>query len=248
MSPILNIAKRAARQGGAFLLRERERLDMRIDAVEAEDLLSKTEALLIDVIQKSHPKHGIASTFYEAKNPDAEIVWHLQIVAGKENLMRNIPSVALVIVITNQRQVVEHALVFEPYTDEIFTATEGSGAQCNRYRLRGTKSIHLNEQVMLGCYFESADHWLATQKLSKERAKLMVSQCPVMAMAYVAAGRLDGFVGQGLTALDVMAGQLFIKETGGLSTDFSGDHHSVHKGEVVAGSPKLLKSLLQALR
>jgi myo-inositol-1(or 4)-monophosphatase len=72
--------------------------------------------------------------------------------------------------------------------------------------------------------------------------------CPALTLAYVAAGRLEGFVGKHLSPIDIKAGALMIQEAGGLVTDFSGEDNMVNRAEMVAGAPKLLKALLQSVR
>ena len=239
MQPILNIAIRAVRKAGAYLLRERETCALVLEPEQLQTLRFETTMLINEVIAKSFPTHGILTEFSEDQTPTQEIIWHVEAISGSENFVRGIPHIAMVIVI-EELGVVQHALIFDPYADEIFTASYGRQVQFNRFRVRVKNALALKHDVLLGV--------VGMQNLELGDATAYYQGCPALTLAYVAAGRLEGFVGKHLSAIDIKAGALMIQEAGGLVTDFSGEDNMVNQSEMVAGAPKLLKALLQSVR
>ena len=244
MQAILNIAIRAARKAGAHILREHLRLNTNFSHENVHKLQIQAETMMIDIIQKAYPEHGVVTTNTDPS--EAETVWHIELVSGFENLLRNIPHYALVIVIA-ERQKPRYTLVYDPNTEEIFTAVAGGGAQCNDYRLRTNKCGQLQGAL------------LATSTLTLQAGELKVPTlltalsaagssfynqgCAALSLAYVAAGRLDGFFGVGLSKIVLNAGLLLLNETGALVSDWQVAHQYLEKLELLTANPKLFKLL-----
>ena len=136
---------------------------------------------------------------------------------------------------------------------ECFSATRGRGAQLNDRRIRVSKQKELSA-ALLGTGFPARSPTLAARYLPTFEA--MFGKCAGMRrtgsaaldLAYVACGRLDGFWEFGLRPWDIAAASLLIKEAGGLISDLQGGEDYLNHGDVVAGTPKIFKSLLQTLQ
>ena len=236
MQAILNIAIRAARKAGAHLLRERERMDNFIDGRELSTLQGQAETILREVIAKAYPDHGVHVLQAGEALPEQETIWHLDLVNGAENLARNLPNFAIVLLVV-ERGVARHGLVFSPMTDEIYTASKGDGVQCNNYRLRVSKNTELANATIASAQPEL--------ELRAAGSQIYNQACPVLDLAYVAAGRLDAFCGENLSPLELQIGNLLIKEAGGLAGDLSGGHDMDSKKQMLAANSKLFKAIVQ---
>jgi len=256
MQPLLNIAVNAARLAGDIIVRHIDQVDrIKVTAKNANEYFSevdvKAEQLIIKTIHKAYPDHGIIAEESGNKNPEAESVWIIDPLDGTTNFLHGFPfySVSIAIRIKNR---IEHAVVYDPIRHECFSATRGRGAQLNDRRIRVSKQTQLNA-ALLGTGFPARNHALMVRYLPT--FETLVGQCAGMRrtgsaaldLAYVACGRLDGFWEFGLRPWDIAAASLLIKEAGGLISDLHGGEDYLNHGDVVAGSPKIFKSLLQTL-
>jgi len=143
--------------------------------------------------------------------------------------------------------------VYDPLRQELFTATRGGGARLNEHRLRVSNRRDL-KGALLGTGFpfkqqQHLDTYLDTFKaLFPMTAGIRRPGSAALDLAYVAAGRLDGFWEIGLNPWDTAAGALLVQEAGGLISDFSGGNEYMETGNVVAGNPKVFKAMLQTIR
>ncbi len=245
MQAILNIGIRAARRGGAVLLRERSRLVVNASEQSFDKLESQVKWVMHAIVQKAYPDHAI-----DAVDGTADVVWHMAI-DGFANLVRDIPHAAIVILIKQQRRS-QHALIYDPYTDEIFTATAGTAGQCNDYRLRVSccysfKNAILSTSLLQGKQLNQAGADMLAQ-LNAEGAAFYHQGCPALSLAYVAAGRIDAFFACALEKTIIDAGVLLVNAAGGLSGDWQGGHLHAQKMQLVAANAKLFRVLLPYLR
>ena len=258
MHPMLTIAVRAARKAGNLIAKNYETPD----AVEASqkgtnDFVTNVdrdaEHLIIDVIRKSYPQHSIVSEERgELIGEDRDVQWVIDPLDGTANFIKRFPhfSVSIAVRIKGRTEV---AVVYDPMRNELFTATRGQGAQLNGYRLRGTNAKDLDGTIMAtGFPFKVKQH--ATPyinivgKLFTQCADFRRTGSAALDLAYVAAGRVDGFFEIGLKPWDFAAGELLGREAGGLGTDFVGGHNHFSSGNVVAGNPRVVKAMLATMR
>mgnify|MGYP000508891352 CR=1 FL=1 len=247
MQAILNIAINAARKSGGLLLRERMRLDKQSAPRALPGLLARVETTMREIIAKAHPQHGIATV--DSQMPEADTIWHLEVIDGFENLLRNIPHYAIVILIEQQQKPC-YALIYDPHTEEIFTAAAGGGAQCNDYRLRVNQCKGLQDAVLATSMLQAGqlrDAGLIAD-LNTQGATLYNQGCSALALAYVAAGRIDGFYGAIASKTVLKAAALLLSEAGSLVSDGQGAHDYLASSELIAANPKLLKACLLLLR
>jgi myo-inositol-1(or 4)-monophosphatase len=143
-------------------------------------------------------------------------------------------------------------VIYDPTKNELFTATRGRGAYLNERRIRVSKRIQLSE-ALIGTGFpfrdlEGLDEYLSMfRQITTRTAGIRRAGAAALDIAYVAAGRLDGFWEMGLSPWDMAAGALMVQEAGGLVGDFRGDSDYLASGRVVCGNPKIFAQLLQVL-
>lgn len=256
MQPLLHIAISAARQAGDIIIRHMDSLDrITINEKSPNEFFSevdiKAEQCIIKTIQKAYPNHGIIAEESGTQNPDADAVWIIDPLDGTTNFLHGFPfySVSIALRIKNR---IEHGVVYDPIRHECFSASRGYGAQLNDRRIRVSKETKL-ASALLGTGFPSRKPDLAKRYLPSFQA--LFDKCGGMRrtgsaaldLAYVAAGRLDGFWQFGLRPWDIAAASLLIQEAGGLVGDTAGGENYLNQGDIVAGNPKIFKSLLQVL-
>jgi len=139
------------------------------------------------------------------------------------------------------------------YTNELFTATRGQGAQLNGYRLRGSTARDLDGTILATGFPFKAKQYATTYinivgKLFNECADFRRTGSAALDLAYVAAGRVDGFFEIGLRPWDFAAGELLVREAGGIVSDFTGGHNYMLTGNIVAGNPRVVKAMLANMR
>lgn len=258
MHPMLNIAIRAARKAGNLIAKHYETPD----AVEASqkgdnDFVTnvdrEAERLIIEVIRKSYPQHTIISEECgELPGEDGDVQWIIDPLDGTTNFIKHLPHFAVSIAVRIKGRT-EVAVVYDPMRNELFTSTRGQGTQLNGYRLRGSTSRDLEGTIIAtGFPFKlkqhSATYMNLVSKLFKQCADFRRSGSAALDLAYVAAGRVDGFFEIGLKPWDYAGGELLVREAGGLVTDFVGGHNYLNSGNLVAGNPRVVKSMLAAMR
>ncbi len=258
MHPMLNIAIRAARKAGNLIAKHYETPD----AVEASqkgdnDFVTnvdrEAERLIIEVIRKSYPQHTVISEECgELTGEDPDVQWIIDPLDGTTNFIKHLPHFAVSIAVRVKGRT-EVAVVYDPMRNELFTSARGQGTQLNGYRLRGSAARELDGTILAtGFPFRSKQH-AATYinllgKLFTQCADFRRSGSAALDLAYVAAGRVDGFFEIALKPWDFAGGDLLVREAGGLVTDFVGNHNYWQSGNLVAGNPRVVKAMLAAMR
>lgn len=256
MEPMINIAISAARRAGEVIIRKLERIDtLTINEKQANDFVTEvdiqSEQIIIDTIRNAYPNHAILAE-ESGEHPGEDVVWIIDPLDGTKNYCHGFPHIAISIAVQIKNKI-EHGLIYDPLRQEFFTASRGRGAQLNARRIRVTQRKQL-QHALLGTGFPFRDKKLLPVYLKTFESLFM--QCggvrragsAALDLAYVAAGRLDGFWEFGLKPWDIAAGTLMIKEAGGLVSDFQGGETYMQSGNIVAGNPKIFKHLLQVLQ
>lgn len=261
MQPMLNIALRAARAAGDIIHQSADRVDqVDVETKGMNDFVTRVdraaEKAIIETLRKSYPDHsfhGEESGFTEGRNDGKDWVWIIDPLDGTTNFIHGVPQFAVSIAVQHQGQT-EHAVVLDPIKREEFTASRGHGAFMNNRRLRVAARKGL-EGALIGTGFPfrpdqmpHIDNYLAMfRTIAMQTAGIRRMGAASLDLAYVAAGRFDGFFEMGLSPWDMAAGELIIREAGGLVSDFAGGHDYLKSGNVVAGNPKVFKALLTTL-
>lgn len=256
MHPMLNIAVRAARNAGNIIARSVDRLDqLNITTKSDNDFVSEVdrqaEQEIIHTIRKAYPRHGILAEESGSQEGD-EYVWIIDPLDGTTNFLHGFPQFAVSIALKHKGRL-EQAVIYDPLRQELFTASRGSGAQLNDRRIRVTKRPDLDGALLgTGFPFKAQHHldvYLETFKaLFPMTAGIRRAGSAALDLAYVAAGRLDGFWEIGLSPWDMAAGALMVQEAGGLISDFAGGNEFIDSGNIVAANPRVFKAMLQKIR
>jgi len=254
MQAMLNIAIRAARAGGTVIARSVDRLDqLNVSHKSQNDFVSevdvRAEQAIIDAIHKSYPNHAILAEESGEHTGQEEFLWIIDPLDGTTNFLHGFPQFAVSIAVKYKGRL-EHAVVYDPLRQELFSASRGDGAMLNNKRLRVTPRISLDGALIgTGFPFKQQEHLDSYLNMFKAlfpmTAGIRRAGSAALDLAYVAAGRLDGFWEIGLQPWDMAAGSLLIQEAGGLGGDFNGGSEHMQSGNVVAGNPKIFKAIRQ---
>tara|TARA_B100001094_G_scaffold331387_1_gene399494 strand:- start:2041 stop:2847 length:807 start_codon:yes stop_codon:yes gene_type:complete len=256
MRPMLNIAVRAARQGGSVLSRAYAEHDKVEVFKKGHDYVTKadldSEKAIIASLQKSYPEHGILARESGVINPGHDHQWVIDPLSGTMNFIKGIPHFAVSIALQVKNKT-ELAVVYNPITDELFTAINGAGAQLNDYRIRVSQQKDLTDALIgTGLPHKSRQHTESYMSMLQEvfiqASDLRRAGSTALDLAYVAAGRFDGFFEVSLKPWSLISGALIAREAGAMMTDFVGGHHYFKNGHLVAGTPKITQGLLRAMR
>ncbi|MFC0117604.1 inositol-1-monophosphatase [Pseudoalteromonas xiamenensis] len=258
MHPMLNIAVRAARNAGKVILRACEDLS-KVEASQkgSNDFVTNVdkdaEAVIRETILKAYPNHSIVGEeLGQIEGTDADYLWVIDPLDGTTNFIKGIPHFAVSIALKVKGRV-EQAVVYDPVRSELFTASRGQGAQLNSKRLRVSNANDLSGTVLAtGFPFKNKHHMDAYldafKALFVHTADIRRAGSAALDMAYVAAGRVDGFYEIGLKPWDTAAGELLVKEAGGMITDFAGGANYNRSGNIICGAPKLCQAIVKEIR
>jgi myo-inositol-1(or 4)-monophosphatase len=253
MNPLLNIAVAAARRAGDIIARQsRQTQSLRIDSKQRHDFVTQVdrqaENEIIKTIRKAHPDHAILA---EESGPQGqnEVTWIIDPLDGTTNFIHEIPHYAVSIAV-RWRARLEHAVVYDPVKLEMYTASRGSGAFLNDRRVRVAGRTGLENAVIgTGIPFRDmsyADAYFPMlREIAGKTAGIRRAGAAALDLAYVAAGRLDGFWEFGLQPWDMAAGVLLVQEAGGVNGDPAGGTAHLDTGHIACGNPKVFAALVR---
>ncbi|MBF0623104.1 MAG: inositol monophosphatase [Magnetococcales bacterium] len=256
-SPFLNVMTNAAYRAGRKarnLFENRHRLEIiekgPNDFVSSADV--EVEQEIIYHLKKAHPTFGIKAEEGGNYGKDKPHNWIIDPIDGTSNFLQGIPHFALSVALTYEEEVIA-GVVYNPIMDEIFTAERGRGAFCNKHRIRVSQTGLLKEAI-LGTGFPHRNKKLLSpymksfESLFTECRGVRRAGSAALDLAYVAAGRFDGFWEMRLSPWDIAAGVILVHEAGGYMTDFIGEKKHMQNGNVVAANPKMHRILLDHMR
>ena len=255
MHPMLNTAVKAARRAGNIIVRASRNLDIvAVREKAANDFVSEVdreaEHAIISTLHEAYPGHAILAEESGASG-DSEYRWIIDPLDGTTNFLHGFPQFAVSIALEH-RGVITQAVVYDPGSNDLFTASRGRGAHLNDTRLRVTKRAQLKSGLIgTGFPFKEMAHLDAylgmLRDVMKNSAGVRRAGSAALDLAYVAAGRLDAFWELGLSPWDMAAGSLLITEAGGLVGDLEGNEGWMESGNIAGGSPKVFGELLQLI-
>jgi myo-inositol-1(or 4)-monophosphatase len=249
MDPMLTIAVRAARTAGDIIVRSMDRVNLltitpkgRNDFVSEVDRQAERE--IIHTLQKAYPTHAFLGEESGRQGPArTDFVWVIDPLDGTTNFLHGFPQFCVSIALLHRGRI-EKGVIYDPLRQELFTAARGAGASLNNRRIRVSKQNGL-KGALLGTGFPFKDQrhveaYLGMMRdLMKDTAGIRRAGSAALDLAYVAAGRLDGFWEIGLKKWDMAAGLLLIQEAGGIVTDLEGKDKYFESGNVLTANPKL---------
>lgn len=261
MNPMLNIAIRAARKAGNIVAKgyEQSVMDTTVVQKSANDYVTTVdqaaEAAIIEIIRKSYPDHAIVgeeSGVLSGENND--IQWVIDPLDGTTNFIKRLPHFAVSIAIRVKGRT-EVGVVYDPIRNELFTAVRGEGAKLNDARLRVDNIRRdLNGTVLAtGFPFKMPKHRhthlnMLEALMEKGVADFRRTGSAALDLSYVAAGRIDGYFEIGLKPWDCAAGDLIVREAGGLVTNFTGGTNYLTSGNIVSGNARVVKEIVSTLQ
>ncbi|RWC44554.1 inositol monophosphatase family protein [Mesorhizobium sp.] len=257
-SAILNVMVQAAMKAGRSLSRDfGEVQNLQVSMKGPGDYVSqadrKAEDILFTELSKARP--GYAFLMEERgliEGDDGQHRWIVDPLDGTTNFLHGIPLFAISIALERQGQIVA-GVVYNPAMDELYTAERGGGAFMNDRRLRVAGRTKLIDTV-IGCgvpHLGRGQHGNFLVELRNVMAEVSGVRrlgSASLDLAYVAAGRMDGFWETGLSAWDIAAGILLIREAGGFISDFAGGQNMLDGGSIVAGNEIIQRALLKVVR
>ena len=260
MHPMLTIAKRAAEEAGRVIQQGYRQLDQ-IQAQEKSpgDFVSivdqRAEQVIKSVLLDKFPNHSIVgeeSGETNGERNDGQYQWVIDPLDGTNNFLHGIAQFAVSIALLKNGKL-EAGIVYNPITDETFTAAKGQGAQLNGRKIRAGGQKEPSRAIIgTGFPFKSPE-LMPTQKAC---VSSVLDSFPdirrlgsaALDICFVACGRLDGFYEMDLQPWDMAAGILIAQEAGVIVTDFDDQQNMLDNGQVACGNPHMHKALLAALR
>jgi len=254
---MLTTAVKAARKAGSIISRASFDVDkLNVRAKRQNDFVSEVdhaaEDAIISILRDAYPSHGFLAEESGEKDVKAEYVWVIDPLDGTTNFLHGFPQYCVSIGLLHKGKP-QQAVVYDPNRNELFTATKGAGAYVNDKRIRVSKTDKLQD-ALLGTGFpfrelENIDEYLrGLKRLMHMCSGIRRPGAAALDLAWVAAGRTDGFWEMGLSPWDMCAGALLVREAGGLVGDFAGEERFMETGRIVATNAKIFASMLKALK
>ncbi|MEX9891220.1 inositol-1-monophosphatase [Providencia rettgeri] len=258
MHPMLNIAIRAARKAGNHIAKNYEMpSNIKVTQKGTNDFVTnvdqESEQLIIEIIRKSYPDHTIITEESgELIGKDDDIQWVIDPLDGTTNFTKRLPhfSVSIAVRVKGRTEV---AVVYDPMRNELFSAVRGQGAQLNGYRIRIDEKRDLDGAIVAtGFPFKQKQHAAVYMNIMTAMfdkcADFRRTGSAALDLCYVASGRVDAFFEIGLKPWDFLGGELIMREAGGIMTDFIGGHNYIASGNLVAGSPRVVRDILSVMK
>jgi myo-inositol-1(or 4)-monophosphatase len=255
MQPMLNIAVRAARRAGDLIVRNLDRVSsLQVQAKGRNDYVSEIDQMaerdIIETVRRVHPDHAFLCE-ESGRSGASDVLWIVDPLDGTTNFLHGFPQFAVSIAVEIRGRL-EHAVIYDPMRQELFTASRGYGAQLDGRRIRVSKQITLDGALIgTGFPYRANARWIdeymaMLRAVMLETAGIRRPGSAALDLAYVAAGRTDGFWEIGLSPWDTAAGTLLITEAGGRIGTLTGEPYQ-QGGHVIAGTPKVFEALVACI-
>jgi myo-inositol-1(or 4)-monophosphatase len=258
--PLVNIATRAATAAGNVIVRYTNRLDnLSVSEKQRNDFVSEVdkaaEKEIVRTLQKAYPQFAILTEeagHLEARQKSSEDgEWIVDPLDGTSNFIHGVPHYSVSIAF-RERGKITHGVVFDPVRNELFTASAGNGAYCNDQRLRVSDQKELDRCLLAtGLPYRNRgrvdEFFTMLRKAFDMSEDIRRAGSAALDLAYVAAGRLDGYWEMGLEPWDMAAGALMVREAGGTVLDFKGGENYLDTGDIIATNVRLAPKLTRTL-
>jgi myo-inositol-1(or 4)-monophosphatase len=252
MHALLNVAIMAARRAGDTLIRKMASLEkLKIEEKGFNDFVSDAdraaERAVIATVQKHYPDHAFLAE-ESGVSGESDHVWIIDPLDGTTNYLHGFPVFAVSIGL-QVRGRMEHACVYDPMRQELFTASRGDGAQLDGHRIRVSGRTQLSRALVgTGFPFRQVDQEIGPYmnmlgQVIRNTSGVRRPGAAALDLCYVAAGRLDAFFEVHLSPWDLAAGSLIIREAGGIISGLDGSENYMETGHVLCGAPKIYAEL-----
>jgi len=254
----INVMVKACRKAAKTLIRdfgEIENLQVSLkgpgDFVTASD--KQVEKIIISELQKARPNYSIlGEEIGEIKN-DEEFKWIIDPIDGTANFLHGIPHFAISIGLEHNGEII-CGIIYDPIKDEMFVAEKGNGSYLNNQRIRVSSRSKLKNCIIFtgGPKSDSKDLELGLKEYNNFSSKVLIPIRKLgsasLDMAYVAAGRCDGFWQRNLNYWDIAAGIILVKESGGFITDFYGKNEYIQNKTILVTNSKINNEMIEVLK
>ena len=254
----INIMVKACRKAAKVLIRdfgEIENLQVSLkgpgDYVTASD--KKVEKILIEELQKARPNYSILSEEAGQIKNDESFRWVIDPIDGNSNFLHGIPHFGISVGLEHNKEII-CGIVYDPIKDEMFTAEKGNGSYINNQRMRVSVRPKLKDCIIFsgGPRYKSEQKELIFEEYKKFSSKVNIAIRKLgsasLDMAYVAAGRCDGFWQRDLNYWDIAAGIILVKEAGGFVSDFNGGDQYIKNKNILVTNSKISEEMIEVLR
>ena len=257
-SAVLNVMIKAAQRAGRSLKRDLGEVEhLQVSLKGPANFVSladkRAEEVLYKELAKARPGYGfLGEEGGRREGADKSHTWIVDPLDGTTNFLHGIPQFAISIALEREGTMVA-GLVYNPATDEMFMAERGKGAFLNEGRIRVAARKTLADAV-IACglpHRGRGELELGTREIGvmqPEVAGLRRFGAAALDMAWVAAGRLDGYWERNIKPWDIAAGLILVREAGGFVTDCEGGDDMLTKGHIVAGNEAIQKEVVRVLK
>jgi len=257
-SALINVMVKAARRAGRSLKRDLGEVEnLQVSLKGPANFVSladrRAEEMLYSDLSRARPGYGfIGEEGGNRLGDDKTHTWIVDPLDGTTNFLHGIPQFAISIALQREGLVIA-GVIYNPANEELYTAERGKGAFLNDQRLRVAGRRKLSECV-IACglpHIGRGDHELSRAEMSEIQNKVAGLRrfgAASLDMAFVAAGRLDGYWERNLQAWDMAAGQIMVRESGGAVSGIAGDDDPLKTGNVICGNEFIHAELVKILK
>jgi len=255
MHPLVNIAVTAARAAGNFIMRHYDRADqLAVERKARNDFVTQidrgAESEIIRTIRKAYPQHAILAEESGELAGDSEVTWIIDPLDGTTNFLHRLPHFAVSIGIQVKGKL-EHGVIYAPCTQDLYIASKGSGALLNNRKLRVSTCKEL-DSALIGTGVPLREEYLERylpmlRNIAANTAGVRRAGAASLDLAYLAAGRLDGFWEFNLKPWDMAAGIVLVQEAGGVIRELDGEPDVLKTGNILASTIRLIDELAPLL-
>jgi myo-inositol-1(or 4)-monophosphatase len=253
----LKTAVSAARLAGDIIIKNLGHLSKEdVQTKQAFDFVTKvdrwSEAVIMQTIREKFPAHRFLTEETVKQEDTGDYRWIIDPLDGTTNYIHSYPMFSISIALEYKSEIIM-GVVFDPLKDELFHAVRGGGSFLNHEKIVVSGVVSLDKSLIAtGFPFrakEMIDHYLrAFREIFREVSDIRRAGSAALDLAYIAAGRCEGFFELKLSPWDVAAGGILITEAGGAITDFSGGKEYLATGNIVAGNGYIQPQVLKAIR
>jgi myo-inositol-1(or 4)-monophosphatase len=257
-SSLVNVMVAAAYKAGRSLVRDFGEVEhLQVSKKGLGDFVSTAdhhaEEILMTELKKARPGFGfLIEESGVVAGSDTEQTWIVDPLDGTSNFLHGIPHFSISIALQVGDEIVA-GVVYNPAIDELYWAEKGKGAFLNKRRLRVSGRKHLDESLIgagtpYSRHGNSKQFLALMEKLMPHVGGIRRFGSAALDLAYVAAGRYDGYFEMGLSAWDIAAGILLVKEAGGYVSEINGGKDMLKSGSILAANPAIFNQLGQLIR
>ncbi len=254
----LNVMMMAARKAGRSLVKDfREVENLQVSSKGAGDFVSRAdiaaEKIIRDTLMEARPNYGwVGEESDAAEGKDPTRRWIVDPLDGTTNFLHGLPHWAVSIALEHKGEIVS-AVVYDPAKDEMYVAEKGQGAWLNESRLRVSDRRRMIEAIFatglpFGGRRDLPETLQDIARLLPQTAGVRRWGAAALDLAYVAAGRYDGYWERGLHAWDIAAGVLLVREAGGLLDAIEPDRDPLETGDLICANAEIFDTFAKVIR